>query len=107
MYLLVDPVETEYEPNILEDIQSERMTAELRDAIEDLPEVEKRILYWHFWEDVPFEEIGPRLGISENWAYTKSRLAQDRLRKCIQTSLARQTRERLFQATRITHKIIR
>lgn len=47
---------------------------------------EQAVLYWRFWDELPFSVIGPRLGVHPNHAGKMCRQALAKLRTMLETS---------------------
>lgn len=65
-------------------IDSGRLGALLRDAIEKLPERERALLTKHYWEGKNLLEAGAELGISKSWASRLHAQAVDRLKTIVE-----------------------
>jgi RNA polymerase sigma factor for flagellar operon FliA len=74
------PVEAE---PIEEQLDSGRLGARLRAAIEELPERERALMRKHYWEGKNLMEAGVELGISKSWASRLHAQAVERLRAII------------------------
>jgi RNA polymerase sigma-70 factor (ECF subfamily) len=59
---------------------SENQTAELKTALEALPEKQRTIMMMKHYQDMTFKEIAERLDISENTAASRYRYALDKLK---------------------------
>jgi RNA polymerase sigma factor FliA len=69
------------QPSVGEQIDTERYTHRLREALETLPGRERALLAKHYWEGKNLMEAGQDLGISKSWASRLHAQAVDRLRK--------------------------
>jgi len=66
-------------------IDSGRLGAKLREAIDGLPERERALLTKHYWEGKNLLEAGAELGISKSWASRLHAQAVDRLKAIVET----------------------
>jgi RNA polymerase sigma factor for flagellar operon FliA len=64
-------------------IDTGRLAARLREAIDKLPERERALVTKHYWEGKNLLEAGEELGISKSWASRLHGQAVDRLRKYV------------------------
>jgi RNA polymerase sigma factor for flagellar operon FliA len=55
----------------------------LQEALEKLPEQEKLLLQYYYYEDVTLEEAGTRLGLSKSWASRLHSRAIQKLHKLV------------------------
>jgi RNA polymerase sigma factor for flagellar operon FliA len=55
-------------PALADRIDSTRMAVRLRKALERLPDKERALVTWYYWEDKNLLEVGAELGISKSWA---------------------------------------
>ena len=58
---------------------------ELQDALEELPEEQRKVFIWNELEDVPFKEIAERTGVQINTLISRKRYAVLHLRERLQT----------------------
>lgn len=70
-------------PNVAEGIDTTRLGAKIRDAIDKLPDKERELVRKHYWEGKNLLEAGAELGISKSWASRLHAQAVDRLRKYV------------------------
>jgi RNA polymerase sigma factor for flagellar operon FliA len=70
-------------PAIVEQLDTGRLGARLRAAIEQLPERERALLQKHYWEGKNLLEAGAELGISKSWASRLHAQAVERLRAIV------------------------
>lgn len=66
-----------------ERMDTQRLTARLAEAIEQLPERERALMKKHYYEDKNLLEAGVELGISKSWASRLHAQAVDRLRRVV------------------------
>lgn len=64
-------------------LQTGRMSAKLRDALDSLPEKERALVTKHYWEGKNLLEAGAELGISKSWASRLHAQAVERLRTIV------------------------
>ncbi|MEJ7604111.1 MAG: sigma factor-like helix-turn-helix DNA-binding protein, partial [Kofleriaceae bacterium] len=64
-------------------IDTAKLAARLREAIEALPEKERALIKMHYWEGKNLLEAGAELGISKSWASRLHGQVVDRLRAVI------------------------
>jgi RNA polymerase sigma factor for flagellar operon FliA len=64
-------------------IDTRRLAAKLRAAIDQLPERERALVTKHYWEGKNLLEAGAELGISKSWASRLHAQAVDRLRAIV------------------------
>jgi len=67
-------------PTVAETIDTQRLGAKIRTAIDKLPEKERELVKKHYWEGKNLLEAGAELGISKSWASRLHAQAVDRLR---------------------------
>jgi RNA polymerase sigma factor for flagellar operon FliA len=77
----VDP--TAEAAEMAEQIDTGRLAARLRAAIEQLPERERALVHKHYWEGKNLLEAGAELGISKSWASRLHAQAVERLRAIV------------------------
>jgi RNA polymerase sigma factor for flagellar operon FliA len=65
-------------------IDTGRLAARLRAAIEQLPERERALVTKHYWEGKNLLEAGAELGISKSWASRMHAQAVDKLRAAVE-----------------------
>lgn len=70
-------------PTVADNIDTTRLGAKIREAIEALPEKERALVKKHYWEGKNLLEAGAELGISKSWASRLHAQAVDRLRKLV------------------------
>jgi RNA polymerase sigma factor for flagellar operon FliA len=70
-------------PAIGERLDTDRLGARLREAIERLPERERELVKKHYWEGKNLLEAGAELGISKSWASRLHAQAVERLRAIV------------------------
>jgi len=70
-------------PAIVERLDTGRLGARLREAIERLPERERELVKKHYWEGKNLLEAGAELGISKSWASRLHAQAVERLRAIV------------------------
>jgi RNA polymerase sigma factor for flagellar operon FliA len=70
-------------PSIIEQLDTQRLGARLREAIEQLPERERALMKKHYWEGKNLLEAGAELGISKSWASRLHAQAVERLRAIV------------------------
>lgn len=67
-------------PTVAESIDTQRLGARIRAALDKLPEKERELVKKHYWEGKNLLEAGAELGISKSWASRLHAQAVDRLR---------------------------
>jgi RNA polymerase sigma factor for flagellar operon FliA len=70
-------------PSIVEQLDTTKLGARLREAIEKLPERERALVKKHYWEGKNLLEAGIELGISKSWASRLHAQAVERLRALV------------------------
>jgi len=70
-------------PTAADQIDTGRLVARLREAIEQLPEKERALVTKHYWEGKNLLDAGAELGISKSWASRLHAQAVDRLRRVV------------------------
>jgi len=63
-----------------DEIERQRLAARVASALSALPEVERRVVELHYYEDLSFAEIGQKLGICKPWAFRLHNKALRQLR---------------------------
>lgn len=61
------PDESASDPD--EEIERQRLAARIATALSSLPDVERRVVELHYYDDLSFAEIGEKLGICKPWAF--------------------------------------
>ncbi len=67
-------------PTVTDTIDTGRIAARLREALDELPEKERALMTKHYWEGKNLLEAGAELGISKSWASRLHAQAVERLR---------------------------
>lgn len=75
------PDQTALHPD--DEIERRRLADRVRDALAALPEVERRVIELHYYEDLSFSEIGAELDICKPWAFRLHNKAIRRLRESL------------------------
>jgi RNA polymerase sigma factor FliA len=70
-------------PDVIEQLDTNRLAVRLRTAIEQLPERERELVKKHYWEGKNLLEAGAELGISKSWASRLHAQAVERLRAIV------------------------
>jgi RNA polymerase sigma factor FliA len=70
-------------PELAAQIDTRKLGARLREAIERLPERERALMKKHYWEGKNLLEAGAELGISKSWASRLHAQAVERLRAIV------------------------
>ena len=70
-------------PTVIEQLDTGRLAARLREAIDRLPERERELVKKHYWEGKNLLEAGAELGISKSWASRLHAQAVERLRAIV------------------------
>lgn len=70
-------------PIASEQIDTSRLSAKLRDALNALPEKQRALVTKHYWEGKNLLEAGAELGISKSWASRLHAQAVERLRTLV------------------------
>lgn len=70
-------------PAVAEQIDTNRLAAKLRAALDELPERERALMRKHYWEGKNLLEAGAELGISKSWASRLHAQAVERLRAIV------------------------
>lgn len=70
-------------PSVAEQLDTTKLGARLREAIEQLPERERALVKKHYWEGKNLMEAGAELGISKSWASRLHAQAVERLRAIV------------------------
>jgi RNA polymerase sigma factor for flagellar operon FliA len=70
--------DTAFHPD--DEIERQRLAARVASALSALPEVERRVVELHYYEDLSFGEIGQKLGICKPWAFRLHKKALRQLR---------------------------
>ena len=70
-------------PDETYDEQKEQRLQSLEAAIAQLPEADRQIIQWHYYEDIPLQIIAQRLGQTENNITVRMYLIRERLKKQI------------------------
>jgi len=70
-----EPPDEEY------DEQKEQRLQSLEEAVEQLPEADRQIIRWHYYEAVPLQTIAQRLGQTENNIKVRIFRIRERLKK--------------------------
>jgi len=75
-----------------QDVESEILDDAARDvvraAVAELPEPERRLIQWHYYEDVPVGQAAAALGVSRQSVFYRQRSALHKLRSVLAPSLA-------------------
>ena len=71
----VEPLDEKY------DEEKEERLQRLEQAVSQLPEGDRNIVQWHYYEDIPLAEIARRLGQTENNIKVKLFRIRERLKK--------------------------
>ena len=64
--------------------QKEQRLQALEEAIEQLPEADRQIIQWHYYENVPLQTIAEQLGQTENNIKVRIFRIRERLKKTIE-----------------------
>lgn len=70
-------------PSVDDQLDSGRLSAKLRKALESLPERERALVTKHYWEGKNLLEAGEELGISKSWASRLHAQAVEKLRMIV------------------------
>lgn len=70
-------------PAVPDRIDSSRLSARLKQAIEQLPDRERQLVTKHYWEGKNLLEAGAELGMSKSWASRLHAQAVERLRAIV------------------------
>lgn len=63
------------------DEQKEQRLQSLETAVAELPEADRQIIQWHYYEDIPLQTIAQRLGQTENNIKVRIFRIRERLKK--------------------------
>jgi len=66
-----------------DEVERHRVQERVAAALSALPEIERRVVELHYYEDLSFAEIGQRLGICKPWAFKLHRKALRQLREAL------------------------
>jgi RNA polymerase sigma-70 factor (ECF subfamily) len=67
------------------DEQKEQRLQSLENAIEELPEADRQIIQWHYYEDIPLETIAQRVGQTENNIKVRMYRIRERIKRKMQS----------------------
>ena len=70
-------------PDETYDEQKEQRLQSLESALTQLPEADRQIIQWHYYEDIPLQIIAQRLGQTENNIKVRMYRIRERLKKQI------------------------
>ena len=68
-------------PDETYDEQKEQRLQSLETAVAELPEADRQIIQWHYYEDIPLQTIAQRLGQTENNIKVRIFRIRERLKK--------------------------
>ena len=66
------------------DEQKEQHLQSLEAAVAQLPEADRQIIQWHYYEDIPLQTIAQRLGQTENNIKVRMYRIRERIKKQMQ-----------------------
>ena len=72
-------------PNEEYDEQRELQLQSLEKAIIQLPEIDRQIIQWHYYEDIPLQTIAQRVGQTENNIKVRMYRIRERIKKQMQS----------------------
>jgi len=72
-------------PNEEYDEQRELQLQFLEKAITQLPEIDRQIIQWHYYEDIPLQTIAQRLRQTENNIKVRMYRIRERIKKQMQS----------------------
>jgi len=72
-------------PNEEYDEQRELQLQSLEKAITQLPEIDRQIIQWHYYEDIPLQTIAQRVGQTENNIKVRMYRIRERIKKQMQS----------------------
>ena len=70
------------------DEQKEQRLQSLETAVAELPEADRQIIQWHYYEDIPLQTIAQRLGQTENNIKVRIFRIRERLKKTLENENA-------------------
>ena len=79
----LDSLPDESAPHPDEEVERQWLARRVRAALEALPEIERRIIQLHYYEELSFSEIGAELGICKPWAFRLHNKALRQLRQAL------------------------
>jgi RNA polymerase sigma factor FliA len=68
-------------PHLDEEVERRWLAKRIQAALGELPEIERRVIELHYYEDLSFSEIGAQLGICKPWAFRLHNKAIRQLRQ--------------------------
>ncbi len=72
-------------PDETYDEQKEQRLQSLETAVAQLPEADRQIIQWHYYEDIPLQTIAQRLGQTENNIKVRMYRIRGRIKKQMQS----------------------
>ena len=72
-------------PNEEYDEQRELQLQSLEKAITQLPEIDRQIIQWHYYDDIPLQTIAQRVGQTENNIKVRMYRIRERIKKQMQS----------------------
>ena len=72
-------------PDETYDELKEQRLQSLEAAVEQLPEADRQIIQWHYYEDVPLQKIAQRIGQTENNIKVRMYRIRERIKKQMQS----------------------
>jgi len=75
-------------PDETYDEQKEQRLQSLETAVASLPEADRQIIQWHYYEDIPLQTIAQRLGQTENNIKVRIFRIRERLKKTLENENA-------------------
>lgn len=70
------------------DEQKEQRLQSLETAVASLPEADRQIIQWHYYEDIPLQTVAQRLGQTENNIKVRIFRIRERLKKTLENENA-------------------
>ena len=81
-----DPLDENTDPpDETYDEQKEQRLQALEAAVEQLPEADRQIIQWHYYEDIPLQTIAQRVGQTENNIKVRMYRIRERIKKHMQS----------------------
>lgn len=75
-------------PDETYDEQKEQRLQSLETAVASLPEADRQIIQWHYYEDIPLQTVAQRLGQTENNIKVRIFRIRERLKKTLENENA-------------------
>jgi RNA polymerase sigma factor for flagellar operon FliA len=82
-YSFIDLLSDDSDKRMFEDISNHEVRNIIMQAMEDLPEKQRKVLMLYYWDDYTMKEVGQILGLAESTVSTHHNDALDKLRQSL------------------------